>query len=274
MKLKLKILFLGFVLPMLVHAQKGVYESCHMATPPVIDGNLDDWQTDWALDPKGHFIYNICNDDNNLYIRLKVSDNVTQQKIGMFGLTVLLNPKGKKIGKVGLTYPVAKDPSELKKDRPTGPVSAAQLIDIKKGWVKDAEVLELVGLAKEKIVSSRLGLMNGIECFITADASGDYLYEAKIPFKAYHIDKSTVKVLGVAFETGKVIIPKGNNTATPPPSGFQNRGYGRGGYGGGYGGAYGGYGGGYGGAGMQQGTPYHYSEMAVSTYLAVGVKLQ
>ena len=265
MKLKTFLLSI-FFLPGLAGAQKGMVESCQLSSPVVVDGNLDEWQAEWMIDPKGKFLYNICNDADNLYLRLKVSDDLTQRKIGLFGLNVFLNPKGKKVGKVGFKYPIEKDLDELKKQTPDGPMSNKQIDEFKMGLLKDAEVLELIGLSKEHIVSPRLGLMNGLEVFIKGDDHSAYVYEAKIPFKAFHIDKSAIKVLGVAFVTGKMAPPKAQNT-TSAGSGAGNMGYGRRGYGMGGSGM-----GGYGGSPAYSHSSY--SEWNVSTFMSVGVTLK
>lgn len=78
-----------------VFAQKGVRESIKLDKPPVIDGHIEDWPVEWWIDPDGKFLCNISNDEENLYFRLKVADDLTQQKIGLFGLYLRLNPKGK-----------------------------------------------------------------------------------------------------------------------------------------------------------------------------------
>lgn len=254
-------LFLFVFLPSLTYAQKGIVESCVLPSPVVVDGNFDEWQAEWMTDPKGKFLYNICNDADNLYLRLKVSDELTQRKIGLFGLSVLLNPKGKKVGKIGFRYPMAKDLDELKKETPTGQLSKAEVQALKMGLIKDVEVLELLGLSKEPIVSPRLGLMNGLQVFIKGDDQGAFAYESKIPFKAFRIDKSVVKVLGVAFVTGKMPPPKANNNSSPAGGGPGNMGYS----------------GNYGMRGYGQGprsSQPAFSEWSVSTFMSVGVKLK
>lgn len=196
-------------------AQKGVKESIQFEKPPVIDGHVDDWPVEWWLDPDGKFLSNIGNDAENLYFRLKIADDLTQQKIGLFGLSLRLNPKGKRKGKVGLKYPVGKDASELKKEKAEAveaPTDIASRVAMKKQWVSDVEVVELIGLAKQNIVSSRLGLANGIEAIIVAQDDGSYIYEAKIPFKAFRINKSEVPLLGVEFETGRLVVQNKNPT--------------------------------------------------------------
>jgi len=212
-------------------AQKGLHDAIHFEKPPVIDGKVDDWPAEWWLDPDGKFLSNVGTDADNLYFRLKIADDMTQQKIGLFGLTLRLNPNGKRKGKVGLKYPVGKDESELKREKPepldrdTDLKARAQM---KKDWISDVEVVELLGLTKKNIVSSRLGLNNGIEAIIVALDDGSYIYESKIPFKAFKINKSEVELLGVEFETGRLVVQNKNTT---PNNGYGPTSRGPGGYG-------------------------------------------
>jgi len=197
-------------------AQKNVKESVSLEKPPKIDGDVSDWPAEWWIDPNGKFFCNVANDVDNLYVRLKVADDVTQQKIGLFGLSLKLNPSGKRKGKVGLKYPVGKDASEFKKNEPTAVNKGSDvtsMVQMKKDLVSDVEVVELIGLAKKNIVSSRLGLANGIESIIVALDDGAYVYEAKIPFKAFRIKKSEVNALGVEFETGRFISQSKNSAS-------------------------------------------------------------
>ena len=231
-------------------AQKGIHESFIPTAPIVIDGDPAEWNTEWMLDPDGKFLFNVGNDDENIYLRLKVSDDLTQQKIGLFGLYVKLDANGKKKGKMGLKYPMGKDASELKKDQPPFRQDAAGRTYAKKQLLNDVEVLELLGLAKENIVSSRLGLMNGIQILIVADEEGAYVYEAKIPFKAFKIDKTKTPILGITFETGKMSMaksaPAAPNTGQAP---------GQGGFG-------------------QRSLAGSYNELMVPGYMWVGVRLK
>lgn len=222
-----------------VVAQKNMKESVTLDKPIVIDGDISDWPGELWVDPDGKFFCNVANDADNLYVRLKVADDLTQQKVGLFGLSLKLNPAGKRKGKVGLKYPTGRDASEFKKKEPTeadGTMDVKNKIQMKKELLGDVEVVELIGLAKENIVSSRLGLANGIEAMIIAQDDGSYTYEAKIPFKAFRIIKSQVEVLGVEFQTGRLTMQPKNtaaNQAATPGYGGQMGGpsaYGPGGY--------------------------------------------
>jgi hypothetical protein len=196
-----------------LYAQKE-RESYQPIEPIVIDGQTDEWKTDWLLDQDGKFLYNIANDAENLYWRIKISDDLTQQKVGLYGLFVKFDINGKKRGKLGIKYPVGKDAIELKKEPEPLPQDLASRTLAKKLLLTDVDVLELLGLSKQSIVSSRLGLMNGIEVLMTITDDGSYVYEAKIPFKAYKIKREEVKVLGFTVETGKMDISR-NGPAAP-----------------------------------------------------------
>jgi hypothetical protein len=201
----MKLVFISFlmIVSITVFSQKDARQSYQPAIPIVIDGDPSDWRTEWMLDQDGKFLYNVGNDNGNLYFRIKISDDLTQQKIALFGLNLRLDVNGKKKGKIGLKYPVGRDARQLKKEPEPFPQDLAGRVLAKKQILDEVEVLELIGLAKENVVSSRLGLMNGIEVLIVAAEDGSYLYEAKIPYKAFKIKKEEISVLGVTIETGK-----------------------------------------------------------------------
>lgn len=220
MKPKLYFFLFAFFYSSTLLAQKGIKESTRFTTPPVIDGLVADWQTEWLMDPKNKFVYNVGNDSANLYIRIKISDLLVQQKVALLGLTVYFTPEGAKKNKLGIQYPMEKDLEEMKKEEGD---KAPPWSEMKKKIILEAQTLELIGIGKGRVLSSRLGLMNGIEVIMIVDTYGDLVYEAKVPFLAYKIDKSNVKNLGVLIETGK-IVPKQNlhNSST---TGYRRGGY-------------------------------------------------
>ncbi len=208
-KILIVCLFLTFIASITM-AQKQK-ESCTPTVPIVIDAKVEEWQNDWVADSEGKFLYTICNDANDLFIRIKMSDILTQRRVALFGLTVWLDPSGKKKEKIGLKYPFGT--SDLSSTPPTATTMNRNQKrgDVEKELLSDLEVLELIGLAKENIISSRLGLMNGIQVLISATEDGSYMYEAKIPFKAFRLKKSEIEVLGVGFETGVLKPQKGKS---------------------------------------------------------------
>ncbi len=205
------VLICSLATPLLAQKER---EAFQLTEPMVVDGQTDEWKTDWWLDQDGKFLYNVANDNEFLYWRIKISDDLTQQKIALYGLFVKWDLNGKRRGKLGIKYPVGKDPIELKKEPEQLPQDLSSRILAKKLLLTDVEVLHLLGLSKEAIVSSRLGLMNGIEVMMAITDDGSYVYEAKVPFRAYKIKKEEVKELGFTVETGKMELSR-NGPATP-----------------------------------------------------------
>ena len=167
---KLRFLPVCFLLSFAAVAQKSVTESILLAAPPVVDGEVDEWKVDWLMDSKSKFLYNISNDSINLYIRLKIADLAAQQKIAVFGLTVYLNLEGAKRGKLGLHFPIEKTLDEVKKDKAGEGGQEKTWAEMKKELIRDADMLELIGLSKDRILSPRVGLMNGIEVIMVVDS--------------------------------------------------------------------------------------------------------
>jgi hypothetical protein len=101
-------------------------------------------------------------------------------------------------------------------------------------FIKDIEVLELIGLADDPLTSTRSGITNGIKVAIAADAEDAYEYEAIIPFKSYRLSKASISTLGIGFETGKYVAKPPKNSTGAGTNGSPSQGYsgrGAGGYG-------------------------------------------
>jgi len=248
----------------------GQEENARVATPPVIDGNVEDWDSViWKEDEDHKFKYNVRFDDNNLYVRVKVKDELTQSKMASFGFTVWLDASGKKKTKLGMRYPTGIEATErmevlqksgdLEKER-SAPKREELRKELKKSFVSDIEVLELIGLADKPLTTSRTGITNGIQVVLSMDAEESYVYEAAIPFKAFRLSKARIPLLSVGFETGKYVMPKDKNANSNSAGGGMP--------GGGFGG------GGMGGGGMSSpGRSYSSSPLLVTTRMWTKVKL-
>jgi hypothetical protein len=179
-----------------------------------------------------------------------------------------MDPKGKKKEKLGLHFPTGTEAAEKmeamsKSGEDRSNMSSSQRAEFQKimikSLIKEAEIMELLGLADEPLTSTRTGITNGIKVAIGSDEEGITLtYEAIIPFKSFRLSKSTIPIIGIGFETGKFVSKVKTSSGTPGANqGYSGSGRGSGAYGGGYGGGGyggGGYGGGgYGGSGMGRG---------------------
>ncbi len=217
-------------------AQGPTQESCQLSSVVLVDGHGDEWPMKWLEDDDKKFFYNVCTDESNIYIRLRIKEELIRRKMALFGLTVWLDPNGKKKKRLGLHFPTGTEAKEIMEAvRHSGDhsnMTASQRADfqkqMEKSLIENLEILELIGLSDDPLTSTRSGITNGIKVAIAQDDEGAYVYEAIIPFKSYRLSKSSISALGVGFETGKYTLPStkpkaGSSTAdptTPGQSGF------------------------------------------------------
>jgi hypothetical protein len=194
---------------------------CPLSSAVIVDGVTDEWPMNWEDDEEKLLSYNVCADEQNLYVRVKTSEFYTKRKMATFGFTLWFDPSGKKKRKYGLKFPSGGAEAEermaaiLSEGDPGS--SIGERTDFQKradrGLITGLEVMELIGLTEEPITSTRTGITNGIKVAIAMDANEDYVYEAIIPFKSYRLSYATLTELSVGFETGRFVAPKKNSTA-------------------------------------------------------------
>lgn len=196
-------------------AQEAV-ANCEMAAVIKVDGQANEWPMEWLQDEDKKFSYNFCVDATTLYARMKTNDEYVRRKIALFGLTLWMDPAGKKKKKLGLRFPSGVEGQERMEvirnsmDKDTQQkMTSAQKADFQKemnkSLVADLEVIELEGLADEPITSTRSGITNGIKVAIAVEDDGTYVYEAVIPLKSFRMSRANIEELGVGFETGKYV---------------------------------------------------------------------
>ena len=232
--MKLLMLILVFdVLAMQGFGQDPMPSDCQFSTIIQVDGQADEWPLKWLEDDDKNFNYNICTDESNIYVRLRVNEAMVKRKLGMFGLTLWMDPGGKKKKKLGLRFPTGSEGTErmtqyrlssASEDFKTMSSSekASFQKELEKALISNVELMELIGLTDEPLTSTRSGITNGIKVAIAVDSAGAYVYEAIVPFKSYRLSKSKLSSLGIGFETGSFKAPPkaqkggGSGTATAP----------------------------------------------------------
>lgn len=194
--------------------------SCPLSSSVTIDGNGDEWPMTWVQDDEKVFSFNVCADEQNLYVRMMTNDYYAKRKLAAFGLTMWFDPNGKKKKKLGLRFPVGGAEAEerasaIKKQGEAGS-SVGERSDYQKlidgALIANLEVIELIGLSDDPVTATRSGITNGIKVAIAMDASGAYVYECLIPFRSYRISGKSLTEISVGFETGKYTAPKQKTT--------------------------------------------------------------
>lgn len=200
---------------------------CPLSSVINVDGSADEWPMTWVDDGDKKFSFNVCADDQNLFVRVKSSDFFVKRKMGAFGFTLWFDPAGKKKRKYGLKFPSGGAEGQERIEALTAEGEAATSVGERADFQKKAdramitnlEVMELIGLADEPITSTRSGITNGIKVAIDMDASGSYVYEAVIPFKSYRLSRANLKELSIGFETGRYVAPKQKPNTKNAPQG-------------------------------------------------------
>lgn len=159
----------------------------------VADGKIDEWPNPLRFyDDKSKVNYTITNDNNNLYICMKVVSPETQIKIVRGGVELKIDTLGNTKYPISFNYPIAGQPATFEMDKRDGEEQGAarpKREELKNRMVEQAQEAELVGFKNHLN-----GIINlhknqyGIAASIEFDKSGVLFYEAIIPFKTFYKD--------------------------------------------------------------------------------------
>jgi hypothetical protein len=240
-----------------VYAQKlpGIQETSVLAPKNIkIDAKLTEWDdTFQAYNKTTEIFYTISNDDKNLYLVIKSTDPINNNKIIAGGINFTINTTGRKKDKEGyvITFPlvdIAAMRNQILSMASTGgagsnrePDSAA-IANMRKKALSMVKEIKLAGFAVADVPDSVVSIYNeyGLKAAIDYDAKGNLTCEMAVPLKYLHLITAGTKELNYNIKLNGLNI----DAIFPGAGAFMS-----GGFGGGGGGAGGGFGGGGGRAG-------------------------
>ncbi|MFD2163268.1 hypothetical protein ACFSJU_12755 [Paradesertivirga mongoliensis] len=229
-------------------------------SPLKVDGKTTD-ESFKASNKSTLLSYTMSNDDKNLYLVIKSTDNTNNNKIMMGGITLTINTDGKKKEKDGyaITYPVVARPQRgqgrgqgggqgggFGQRGAGGAVNTDSIMAVRrKQQLAGAKEIAVTGF--KDITDSLISIYNeyGINVGASIDDNGAFVYELAIP----------LKVLGLSLTSKDMAYNiKINGRQFGGGGGFGGGGFGGGGFGGGgFGGGGGGFEGRQGGGGGRGG---------------------
>jgi uncharacterized membrane protein YgcG len=240
--------------------------------PPniVIDGDLKDWGDSLRYyNQDKQLNYTLANDQDNLYMAIRVNDRSEQLRILRAGLTLSIDTRGKKKETFTMTFPVGDQ---------SAPVVAEDAMDLQGGRhdvkQEDREELAKAKLTKlraikitgfKDIESETMTTSNtyGFKVAIDYDKDGNLVYEAAMPLKFFRADDLSKNEWAFNFKINGITRP-GQDKYNADHEGM-TRGGGTGGFaGGGRGGRMGGGRGGRMGGGGGNNPPVDRSELSKS----------
>lgn len=148
----------------------------------VADSKANEWENPLNYyDSKSKLQYSIANDDDNLYICLKASDEETQIKVLVGGMTIYFYPNDRKNGMSSINFPLP-----ISKEMPsfTNPKVKPSILSIKNMYAKSLKEFEVKGFNLSS--QSQLYQLNGNIGFnlsLDWDPNDILVYEISIPLK-------------------------------------------------------------------------------------------
>jgi uncharacterized membrane protein YgcG len=216
-----------------------------LQAPPqniVIDGDIKKWGDSLRYyNTEKHINYSIANDQDNLYMAIRINDRLEQRKILKAGITFSVDPKGKKKETFSITFPLnvqgaAPVLATAKEDE--GEVTKQDREELMRERLTTLRGIKVVGF--KDIEDDMITTSNtyGIKTAINYDDNGDLVCEAAIPLKFFHVDDPSKNEWAFNFKINGITRPAANHGSEGGEEGG-----GRGGRGGGFGGGGGAHGG-------------------------------
>jgi hypothetical protein len=196
---------------------------------------------------KGNFLYYISNDNENLYIDIKIKDSGVQSSILQEGLTIWFNADGKQHKEVGIRYPLGAKFAD-------GPGKRNQGNSVSASPLSKANTIQLIGFPGEGQNMIPAKNDDSFSGSLEYDLDGNLFYNLRLPIKRLSLITAEG---GAGFELPTIGIEYGGMPEMGNKPGGQSApriieeipSRGRGGSGGGRGGSGGGGRGGSGGSG-------------------------
>src|ERR1700761_109350 len=230
-----------------------------------IDGDLKEWGDSLRYyNQEKQLNYALANDQDNLYMAIRINDRSEQIRVLKAGLTLSIDTRGKKKETFSITFPIgdqSQNTTELQGNDLQGNTNITQQDrdDMKEARLTKLREIRVSGfkdIEGETITTSNT---YGIKTAIDYDENGNLVYEAAIPLKFFHVDDLSKSEWAFNFKINGIV--KHGQTAENGEHDGMTPGGGGGGFGGG-GGGRGGRGGGRGGhGGGGNGTPVDRSEL-------------
>ncbi|MES2397721.1 MAG: hypothetical protein V4549_17045 [Bacteroidota bacterium] len=219
-----------------------IYKSQWSINKITVDGKLTEWQLPLKFyDDKSKLQYAIANDNENLYLCIRATDEQTQMKMFAAGMQVLIDTSenSDKSGILpSILFPQGKQRGSEGHMKETMMEEKPDMNTFKNRRSLELNSLELAGF-NPHINDGIYPLQNdyGISASIVTDSNKILSYEAVIPFKTFYKNSLSLadssKIISVTIVLNGLSIPGGGMHGGPPPGGRGMNGGSPGGMGGG-----------------------------------------
>lgn len=205
-KLKHILIFSGLLL-LVSCAQTPVYNSNWQNIPLQFDGSDETWLGQFYYDQDARMLYGLSNDEENIYVRLKVIDQATQRKIIIRGLTFWMDSIGKSKKQITIGCPLPRESGELQKmmenDKKAKDRSINNFNLLNETFSNGQAGMEIMGFdGKQNVIVINNKNNNGINVMMNINDQQELIWEAIIPLKMVFSIPSEYKNGGRSFSFG------------------------------------------------------------------------
>lgn len=199
-----------------IRMNKGTYQSF----PIIADGKDVEWSDRDNFDEKNGFFFNLSNDSNFLYIRLKATDRNVVQKIMRFGFTVWVDTTGSTSKQIGIRCPVRElgHGGQPDQRRMVNPEEFARNRNRNEKIVMENEKVELTGFPSMPQKFTGKLADSPVQIGIQLSDAHELVYEAVIPMKMLFLQGEASlshREVGIFAVTGHLELPSGMGNRGP-----------------------------------------------------------
>lgn len=176
-----------------------VYTNLWQAKPVNVDGDDAEWAIPLRFyDNTSKLQYTVTNDNSNLYLCIRATDEQSQAKIIRAGMQVWIDTTGKNKHQVGILYPISNPEKGAK------PSTASHSMEKRLTELND---VQLTGFKASVAGLTSVLDHSAVNLKMKMDNKGILIYELMIPFKTFY--KETLSPSDSSKVMGLTIIVNG-----------------------------------------------------------------
>jgi len=225
---------ISFVIIALASYFSTMGQSAWQAKPVTVDGNPTEWSLPLRFsDSKSGLQYTITNDESNIYMAIRATEQQIQMKILMAGMQIWINPDGKFKKTAGIQFPLPgkPDPKAMNENMHPGVQQGKKpgTMNMANQFKMQDPKVTLSGFLPEYNGTFNADETKGIKAAINWDSDNIMTYELCVPLKSFYTkDMKSLKenpVLGVMIVINAIDFanrPQGGHpggAAGGPPGG-------------------------------------------------------
>jgi len=215
---------ISFFLIALTSYVSSMGQSAWQAKPVTVDGNPTEWSLPLRFsDSKSSLQFTISNDESNIYMAVRATDQQIQMKILIAGMQIWINPDGKFKKTAGIQFPLPgkPDPKVMNENMHPGMPQGKKPDNMANQFKMQNPKVTLSGFLPEYNGTFNVDETKGIKAAINWDSDNNMTYELCVPLNSFYIkDMKLLKenpVLGIMIVVNAIDF--GNNPQGGPPGG-------------------------------------------------------